>query len=133
MAAALRLPMAVVALAGASLAWAEGLAAPRTLEVGGNDRKFNVFAPPGAARAPLIITLHGHGQTAKQMEAMSGWNAVAAENGAVVVYPLARGGRWRIFGPHSPDVDFLLALIDALAAEGLVDPARVFVNGYSGG
>jgi polyhydroxybutyrate depolymerase len=133
MAAALRLLLALMALASTPLAWAEALATPRTLDVGGTDRKFTVFAPPGAKQAPLVITLHGHGQSAKQMERLTGWNAVAAANDAVVVYPLARGGRWRIFGPASPDVDFLLALIDQLAAEGLVDPARVFVNGYSGG
>lgn len=112
---------------------AQDAATPRTLDVGGNDRKFNLFVAAGAQPAPLIITLHGHGQTAKQMETMTGWNTVAAKNGAVVAYPLARGGRWRIFGPESPDVDFLLALIGRLAAEGLVDPERVFVNGYSGG
>ena len=107
--------------------------APRTVAVGEIEREFRIFAPAGIRRAPLVIALHGHGQTARQMEPMTGWNAVAAEHGAVVVYPLARGGRWRIFGPESPDVDFLVALIDALAAERLVDPARVFVNGYSGG
>ena len=112
---------------------AEELATRRTLDVDGKHRKFNVYAPAGVKRAPLIITLHGHGQTARQMEALSGWNAVAAEHGAVVVYPLARGVNWRIFGPFSPDVDFLLALIDQLAAEDLVDPTEVFVNGYSGG
>jgi polyhydroxybutyrate depolymerase len=115
------------------LAPATEAATPRALVVKGDTRTFNLFAPPEAKRAPLVITLHGHGQTAKQIEAMSGWNAVATANGAVVAYPLSRGERWRIFGPHSPDVDFLAALIDELAAEGLVDPARVFVNGYSGG
>ncbi|HEX5756586.1 MAG TPA: PHB depolymerase family esterase, partial [Arenimonas sp.] len=127
------LALLLLALASASQAWAAELATPRTIVVDGKQRKFNVFAPPGAKRAALIITLHGHGQSARQMEALTGWNVVAAEHGAVVVYPLARGARWRIFGASSPDVDFLLALIDQLASEGLVDPARVFVNGYSGG
>lgn len=131
--AALRLSLLLLALPMAPGTWAEGGATSRKLEVGGKARNFNLFAPTGTQRAALIITLHGHGQTAKQMETMTGWNAVAAANGAVVVYPLARGGRWQIFGPDSPDVDFLLALIDQLAAEGLVDPGRVFVNGYSGG
>ena len=123
----------LVALAGASPAAADDVARPRELAVAGDLRQYNLYARPNAKRAPLVITLHGHGQTAEQIEAMSGWNALAAANGAVVAYPLSRGERWRIFGPHSPDVDFLVALIDALAAEGLVDPARVFVNGYSGG
>lgn len=131
--AALGLALLLTALAGAAPASTEALATPRTLEVDGKMRRFNLFAPPGAQRAPLVITLHGHGQSAKQMEAMTGWNAVAAEHGAVVAYPLSRGAHWRIFGADSPDVDFLLALIDRLASEGLVDPDRVFVNGYSGG
>jgi len=133
MAATLRLSLALMALTTTSLAWAAEHATPRTIDVGGTPRGFNLFAPPGVARAALIITLHGHGQSAKQMEMLAGWNAVAAGSGAVVVYPQALGGKWRIFGPTSPDVDFLLALIDQLAAEGLVDPDRVFVNGYSGG
>jgi len=133
-AGALRLLLAgLPALAIAPLACAGNTASPRTLAVAGQERHFNLFAPDGVQRAPLVITLHGHGQTAQQIEAMSGWNAVATAHGAVVAYPLSRGERWRIFGPHSPDVDFLRTLIDALTAEGLVDPARVFVNGYSGG
>lgn len=123
----------LVALASASPAVADAAATPRELDAAGERRQFNLYLPPDAKRAPLVITLHGHGQTAGQIEAMSGWNAVAAAHGAAVAYPLSRGERWRIFGPHSPDVDFLRALIDALAAEGLVDPARVFMNGYSGG
>ncbi|MGL6289052.1 MAG: alpha/beta hydrolase family esterase [Silanimonas sp.] len=108
-------------------------ATSQTLEVDGRERRFNLYAPPGVSQAPLVITLHGHGQSAREVEALSGWNAIAAEHGAIVVYPFSRGTNWRIFGPSSPDVDFLLALIDRLAADGLVDPARVFVNGYSGG
>jgi polyhydroxybutyrate depolymerase len=108
-------------------------AMPQTLEVDGQTRRFNLHAPSGVRPAPLIITLHGHGQSAREVEDLSGWNAIATEHGAVIVYPLSRGVRWRIFGPSSPDVDFLLALIDRLAADGLIDPAQVFVNGYSGG
>lgn len=131
--ATIRSSLLLLGLACAALARGEDAALPRTLEVDGKPRKFNLYSPPEAQRAPLVITLHGNGQSAKQMERLTQWNAVAAQHGAVVAYPIAMGGRWRIFGPESPDVDFLLALIYALAAEGLVDPARVFVNGYSGG
>ncbi len=129
----LQLALMLMVLTNTSAVRAAELATPRTLDVDGKHRKFNLYAPAGVKRAPLVITLHGHGQSAKEMEKLSGWNAVAARHGAIVVYPLARGANWRIFGPSSPDVDFLLALIDQLAAEGLVDPTRVFVNGYSGG
>jgi polyhydroxybutyrate depolymerase len=133
LAAALGLALALSVPTFAAPASAPASALPRVIDVDGKPRKFNLFAPPGSQRAPLVITLHGHGQSATQMERLTQWNAMAAQHGAVVAYPIAMGGRWRIFGPESPDVDFLLALIDALAAEGLVDPARVFVNGYSGG
>jgi polyhydroxybutyrate depolymerase len=116
-----------------SPARAEELAVSRALTVEGKSRSYLVFVPTGATQAPLVITLHGHGQSARGMEAMSGWNKVAALEGAVAVYPLARGGRWRIFGADSEDVAFLRTLIDTLAAEGVVDPRRVFINGYSGG
>ncbi len=131
-AAALRLATFTTATFASPIC-AQDAATPRTVNVGGQERKFNLFAPSGLKQAPLIITLHGHGQSAKQIETLSGWNAVAAANGAVVVYPLARGARWRIFGDTSPDVEFLLALIDHLSSEDLVNPALVFVNGYSGG
>lgn len=131
--ALIRLVLVFIAAASASPAAVDDPATTRELDVAGELRRYHLFAPPDAKRAPLVITLHGHGQTAKQIEAMSGWTAVAARHGAVVAYPLSRGERWRIFGPRSPDVEFLVALIDQLAADGLVDPARVFVNGYSGG
>lgn len=117
----------------AACARADERASPRTLEVDGVQRRFNLLLPEGARPAPLIITLHGHGQSAREVERLSGWNEVAATEGAVVAYPAARGVNWRIFGPSSPDVAFLLALIDELADAGLVDADRVFVNGYSGG
>lgn len=131
--ATMGLALMLSALAAAASESTEALATPRTLEVDGTTRRFNLFAPPGAQRAPLVITLHGHGQSTRQIETMTGWNAVAAEHGAVVAYPSSRGAQWRIFGADSPDVDFLLALIERLASEGLVDSQRVFVNGYSGG
>lgn len=129
----MRLALLLLLVIPATVVGAADGATPQTIDVDGRERRFHLYAPPGAQRAPLIITLHGHGQSASEVEALSGWSAIASEQGAVVVYPVSRGVNWRIFGPSSPDVAFLAALIDRLAADGLIDPARVFVNGYSGG
>jgi polyhydroxybutyrate depolymerase len=112
--------------------------------VGGERREYIVYAPPSAPRpAPLLIVLHGRGGSGKQIRRYSGFDAEADRLGFVVAYPDGIDGRWSDLrqvtlapeqraGGHD-DVGFLLALVDALAADGRIDPRRVFLVGHSNG
>jgi polyhydroxybutyrate depolymerase len=70
---------------------------------------------------------------------MSQWNAVADEQGLLVVYPSGVGGRgpraWRAGGGDrsARDVRFIAELIDTLKASYNIDPARIYADGLSNG
>ena len=87
---------------------------------------------------PLVISLHpaALGPTA-QMET-TGWNQLADEHGFIVVYP-AGSGRPTIWHAQKPgpaldaDIKFISDLIDKLEGLYNIDPARIYVNGFSNG
>lgn len=90
--------------------------------------------PEGIAPgAPLVIVMHGDGGDARGFhqqftyeEASAGW--------AVLVYPegVARG--WDTESARdNKDIAFLDALIEVAQSAHAIDPARVFLTGYSSG
>jgi polyhydroxybutyrate depolymerase len=80
-----------------------------------------LHAPPGAYKPrPLIIALHGAGQTATEFASATGFSRLADREEFLVAY--------------SPPSDSLTAAaLDQLEAGVCVDPARVFVTGISNG
>ena len=109
-------------------------------------RTFELFDPaePGGPPRPAVLALHGTGGDAARLRAFLGGELErrARERGWVVVYPEAFRGAWndcRLRATSAArrsgvdDVGFLRAVVDRLAGEGRVDPARVFALGYSGG
>lgn len=118
--------------------------ARRALEHNGLTRTYSIVRPPGrSAPAPLVIFLHG-GATSDGASTMRwGFAELAARDGVVTAHPDGMGEGWNDGrqssylterqGGEVDDVGFILAMIDALAAEGLVDPTRVYVVGGSNG
>ena len=113
-----------------------------TLEVGGRSWSYHVHYPAAApdGPAPLVIGLHGGLGSGPQFEANTGFDAVADENGFVVVYPDGIGGvmgnqnlrTWNVGNCCGPaqqqnidDVAFVDALIDHLSAAMPIDSDRV--------
>lgn len=115
-------------------------------------RSLVVHLPRGldAARpSPLVFVLHGSGGTGEAILRDSRLADTADRHGFIVVapdagIPVERGFVWNIPavptvtgevpGPaDADDVAYLTTAIDALAAQGCVDPARVYVTGLSGG
>jgi polyhydroxybutyrate depolymerase len=93
------------------------------------------------APTPLILSFHGYAEwPAHQME-ISHWNQCADVNGFIVVYPSGAGSprRWKTNGQarsvngSKSDVVFISDLIDKLAQQYNIDPARVYANGLSNG
>jgi len=108
-------------------------------------------APPVDHGIPLVILLHGHGGSAKQLlghglgaAPLSEWLEIAAHDSMVVIAAEGAKGSddkqgWNdcradaSSNPPTDDVGFIAALIDRAVAQNHVDPQRVYVMGMSNG
>ena len=151
---------AILAVAFALAACAADMPAPpppageaRTLEHQGVARHYYLHNAEAAAAAPapLVVRLHGYRgpeQALAEREDLSGiaWGSldrVAGREGFVVAYPHAWLGQWRLFegvenaaledGRPVDDVGFIARVIERLVDEGLADPGRVYLTGFSDG
>ncbi len=109
---------------------------------GGEERVYAIYVPETAAEpAPLVISLHGFSEWPALHQHVTGWQALADEEGFIVVYPAGTGFplRWLAFPREEnaaiseKDVIFISDLIAALSAEYQVDPERIYVDGFSNG
>jgi len=117
-------------------------------------RDYFVFAPERrAARAPLVVYLHGCNQTAEDAAVGTRWNELAARRGFVVVYPEQRvdpdvGGNasgrgngaqcWNWFRPDLMgrgvgEPGTIAGITNRVTAKYRLDPQRVYVIGASAG
>ncbi|WP_236694287.1 alpha/beta hydrolase family esterase, partial [Mycolicibacterium obuense] len=129
----------VTVVASAVPAAAAPVPAQGLLQVGGLQRTYSVHVPPGAVTG-LVINLHGAGQTGRDQETFTNYDAVADRYGFVVAYPDGVDMSWADGrGGSVPerqgvdDVGFLSTLITQLTNEYGVSPGRVFVTGMSAG
>ncbi|MHB1319191.1 MAG: extracellular catalytic domain type 1 short-chain-length polyhydroxyalkanoate depolymerase [Anaerolineae bacterium] len=145
----IRLAMVLLVLAGVALVLLLGFyltlqvvdRTNGTLVSGGETRRYLLYVPESYdpnTPAPLVISLHGLVQWPAHQRQLTGWDALADEQGFIVVYPRGTGFplRWRAGGrglDPAPDIAFLSDLIDALSAEYAIDPDRIYVNGMSNG
>ncbi len=119
-----------------------------SVEIGGRTRAYFLHVPPaydGKKPVPLVLVLHGGGQSAESAERMSGMSAKADNENFIVAYPsgtgrLSRMPTWNsgnccgyAMQNHVDDVAFLRALINKLEENYSVDPRRIFVTGISNG
>ena len=110
-------------------------------------RRYHLYVPPGLAlkageKLPLLVMLHGCGQTGRDLAASSRMNRLAARERFLVLYPeqerLANAhGCWNWFerrsGKAEAEAATLLAAIDLVARRQPIDLARVAVAGLSAG
>ena len=96
---------------------------PGTHRIGVEDGRVPVVlhVPPGpaTARRPLVLVLHGAGQTARDIASYTGYSRLDDERGFMVAYPTATGDRpfWNVSGqlPGKPDdVAYLRHVITTL-------------------
>jgi len=119
-----------------------------SLDIGGRTRRYFLHVPPaydGKKPLPLVLVLHGGGQSPESAEQMSGMSAKADKEGFLVAYPSGTGRSSRMPTWNSgnccgyamqnnvDDVAFLRALIDKLEHDYSVDSRRFFVTGISNG
>jgi polyhydroxybutyrate depolymerase len=108
---------------------------------GGETRRYLLHVPESydpEVPTALVISLHGLVQWPAHQMRLTGWNALADEQGFIVVYPRGTGFplRWRAGGyggETQKDVTFIADLIDELSAAYVIDPDRIYVNGMSNG
>ncbi|NDJ35407.1 MAG: prolyl oligopeptidase family serine peptidase [Chloroflexi bacterium] len=120
-----------------------GLLIPERITVDGLERGYVLHLPPaydGSTPLPVIVALHGGGGRALNMRNLTDLNPLANQEGFIVVYPQGIDQNWAdgrgATGPDQTgvdDVNFILTLLDALAAEYAIDPARVYATGISNG
>jgi polyhydroxybutyrate depolymerase len=115
----------------------------RWVHAGLYDRTYDLRVPGGIAagdRRPLLIVLHGAGDTGRGFRARIAADARTDQAGLITVYPDGIGGEWatgcgctaaELAG--ADDVAFLNTLVRQLATELPVDTTRVYVAGYSQG
>lgn len=145
----LRVIVALV-LASVPLACGSSSSAPASADDEGAlaGRTFLVKVPAGydgSHPVPLVVAIHGYGNDAGGFEPYFGLDAVADEQGFLVVYPDgtidASGRRFfsatdaccDFFGSGVDDVAFIKALLDHMAAKYNVDPNRIYAVGHSNG
>jgi polyhydroxybutyrate depolymerase len=111
-----------------------------SIESGGRRRHAVIHVAAGTpvgAAVPVVLVLHGAGQTGARMESYSGMSAVADRKGFMAVYPSAVTPHpfWNYYGDrHRPDdVHFIRILIDHIEATRCVDRTRVYATGVSNG
>lgn len=118
----------------------------RTLLAGGVERTWSLHLPAGGGagrdgRMPLVIDLHASSIGPQEQLAITGLLAAADAHGFAVAAPAAvepyggGGTTWRVppAAGQADDVGFVAALIDHLTTRFRLDPARVFLFGFSGG
>jgi polyhydroxybutyrate depolymerase len=110
-----------------------------TLDTPEGTRQVFLHAPRGAFKPrPLVIALHGAGETGTDFARDTGFSRLADREGFLVAYPSAGGPNsfWNISGQvpgGSNDVEVLERSLDQLESAVCVDRARVFVTGVSNG
>lgn len=108
------------------------------------DRRYYLHTPPDMTDSgdhPLLILLHGAGDTGRSFHARLAADAITDAAGFIAVYPDGLEGTWTVGcggctpaeGLGANDVTFLSTLVRHLARGLPVDTTRIFVGGYSQG
>jgi polyhydroxybutyrate depolymerase len=111
-----------------------------TIAVGGRMRSYVLYQPGGLTGSiPLVIALHGRLGTGIGMQKLTHFEAIAAREKFLLIYPDGIKKSWND-GRGTPaekegvdDVGFIRALIDSAVRHCSVDPKRVYVTGISNG
>lgn len=118
-----------------------GVTSEQKMYVAGELRTYLLHIPAHydtIRRAPLIIVLHGHGESAENFEKYTGMSDKADREGFIAVYPQAQGdpSDWHtaIDGPRKrDDIVFVRDIITALERTYRIDHRRIYAAGHSNG
>ena len=119
----------------------EGATTVQHMRVAGIMRTYRLHLPAhfdSSRRVPLVIILHGHGESAENFERYTGMSDKADTEGFIVVYPQALGdpSEWHtaIDGSNQrDDIRFVRDIIDLLSRTYPIDQRRIYAAGHSNG
>lgn len=119
----------------------QGVTSEQKMYVAGELRTYLLHIPAHydtIRRAPLVIVLHGHGESAENFEKYTGMSDKADREGFIAVYPQAQGdpSDWHtaIDGPRKrDDIVFVRDIINALERSYRIDHRRIYAAGHSNG
>lgn len=103
-----------------------------TIPVGTTTRSMIVYVPTALpSNRPLVISMHGSGQSADYQRAQAKWEQVADTAKFLVVFPSGINNQWDISG--TSDINFITAIIDTMHRRYGIDRNRVYLSGFSMG
>jgi polyhydroxybutyrate depolymerase len=135
----------VVAIAGFATytiqlrSWNQAESRSESIVVDDLAREYRLVVPRsiGARPVPLVVALHGTGDTPQSMATYSGLDRLASEKGFLLVYPSAIRGRWKVedaeSGDSNGDIRFMDALLERLSSQFNLDSRRIYAVGMSNG
>jgi polyhydroxybutyrate depolymerase len=121
---------------------AEPVVTLHTLDVNGVARTYRSYRPAGpAGHWPMLIVLHGRGQSWRTAVDQTDFLGLARRHQAVLVYPDGIGRSWNAGSGccglaavrRVPDMAFINAVVSDSLRVLPVDPSRVYLVGYSNG
>ncbi|MGB1288477.1 MAG: alpha/beta hydrolase family esterase [Aggregatilineales bacterium] len=115
-----------------------------TLEHDDENRSYHLFIPENfdaETSNGLLLVLHGAGMAGSEMQAVGGFDDLAAAHNMLVAYPDGILNGWIYLDEEqlhpadvfTNDMEFLPLLIEELVTEYELDAASVYVAGYSNG
>jgi polyhydroxybutyrate depolymerase len=111
-------------------------ATEETVDVAGASRHYHLALPDDPKRpAPVILDLHGLGESAEQQVAYSQLAKAGPKAGAIVVTPSSdnSSNSWALPPLGDKDADFMRAILDHVEATRCVDRNREVAAGISNG
>jgi poly(hydroxyalkanoate) depolymerase family esterase len=109
----------------------------------GNLRGFCYVPPAASSPMPLVVVLHGCGQTAEGYDRGSGWSRLAEREGFALLFPeqLRSNNPMGCFNWFTAndsqrgrgEAASIKAMVDAMAKAWPIDRERIFVTGLSAG
>jgi polyhydroxybutyrate depolymerase len=111
-------------------------ATEETIDVAGVRRRYLIALPDDPKRpAPLVLDLHGLGESAEQQVAYSKLSEAGTDAGAIVVTPASdnAANSWALPPLGNKDADFMRAILDHVEATRCVDRHREVAAGISNG
>lgn len=122
---------------------AEPAVVQRRIQVGGVDRTYRLYTPPDSENAgpvPLVLALHGSGNSVDSLVDASEFDEAADAGGFIVAYPQAVGISWHGGfcctsgrGDPAADLRFVDQLISDVVASRRIDESRIYAVGFSAG
>ena len=95
------------------------------------DRDYYVYRPKNLPpKAPVVITIHGHGEPAWMFISKNGWPQLADREGILIVSPQDNSeNRWH----GETDNESFVYLVEDICDCYDVDPERIYISGFSNG